>query len=132
MNDPNATKGPLRHGWIFPLPADELASAARRCLQHHEGRLAFWDDELGEADSAFKGGGVTIRVPEEAQQYGTYRGDASVVIDQAKQARVIECQSKVKEHRAKRDEFDRWVRAFDRATGQSFPLTIDDMNYFRI
>lgn len=121
-----------RTEWTFTILGSALVEPTRRCFDHHNERLAFWDKELDAATADLKANGVTINEPPEAAQFSTYRADAHIDIDQRKSRRVEECKRKVREHREAVAEYSRWLRAFEKNPDQGYPLDIDDMNYFRI
>ena len=116
----------LRDKLQFDYTGETLAVACEKKRDHHEGRHAHWAAELEIARAAFKGAGVEFR------DYSVTGGGirTQALVDPLKQQRLDECSSKVTEHRAKREEYDRWARGF-RANGDShFALDPEDIAYF--
>lgn len=124
-----------RTEWKFPAQGSALVGPARKCLDHHTERLAFWTAELDKATAELREKGITIReLPESYALGGTmsYRGDQSVEINEHISTRIRECKTRGQVHQQQRDEFDRWVRAFEAHPNATYELDIDDMNFFRI
>ena len=125
-----------RGEWKFSLPGSELAAKARACHEHHVARLAWWGEQLEEAKARLKAEGVEIREAPEMAAFAastrSYAADMQVVVDPTLTRRITQCQGKVKEHQEARDEFDRWLRAFEQNPNARYDLDIDDMNYFRV
>lgn len=114
-----------RREWTFERPARELAEAARQRVEYHGKRLHWWETEREKADAAIKDGGIQVRTHAVT---GGERHEA--VIDPTLTNRLGECEAKIRQHRAKSDEYAQWIKALDSAAERSLTLDHDDWIFF--
>jgi hypothetical protein len=122
----------LRNDWKFPYVLSTVLEGARKRLAHHQGRLDWWERKKEEVIARIKREGLEI---DESLAAGfgsakTYSRDTSVLIRNDLQQDLNETTGKVREHRAKRDEYQHWVVVLEgqRAMGQ-FDLQLDFQDY---
>lgn len=120
-----------RQEWTFQYTAEELTTAATAKRDYHAGRVAHWIGEQESADADLRANGITIRDAVRVGALGasnTYRQEP--LIDNQKMRRLEEAQAKVQEHQSKTEDYERWLRAFERAGGRTLELTVDDVDFF--
>ena len=114
-----------RREWIFERSATDLAEAARSRVEYHGERLTWWELERERADDALKSKGVQVR---SHAVTGGERHEA--ILDPTLAGRLGECETKIRYHRGKSDEYAQWIRALDSAAGRSLTLDHDDWIFF--
>lgn len=119
-----------RATWEFPYTADKLATAADVKRTHHTDRLKWWEDKKVEVLKTIKAEGIEIdeSLAEGYSNSGNRGATVQVRTDLLND--VNECNTKIREHRAKVAGYDAWVQVL-RSQGQSsFNLIQEDWLYF--
>jgi histidinol-phosphate/aromatic aminotransferase/cobyric acid decarboxylase-like protein len=126
----------LRHQWNFTYTGEELAEAARKKLEYHNARLAWWRSTREQKFDEIKKEGLTIH---ESVAGGTgnttftftnnYQ-QPTVMIDNKLQNQLNECQNKVQEHMSRVKEYEGWMDVMKAQGKHSFELHHDDWQFF--
>lgn len=118
-----------RNDWTFEYGIEEVKDAAERKVQHHSGRIEFWEKEKQDVLTAIRESGIDIR---EHEITGGQR--AEVVIDPTHQKRLNECQSKITSHKGTLEDFEGWAQVLHSRVMQSdarvLNLDHQDILYF--
>jgi len=121
----------MRKEWVFYYDLADLSVAIVDKINFHTARLFYWEDEYGKAESEFKASGINLSGEPTAYTHSNSGyGAMQVTIDPKMQKRVLDAESKVKEHRDKLAEFETWKRSLDHTDDLELELTIEDVNYF--
>lgn len=120
-----------RNNWTFRFDARTLSKAAKEKIEHHEGRLRFWESELEKADISLRETGVEFReTPHVNNSYSTTMQNVQVIVDPQKQAHLSNCQTKVRDHQFKVHDYGTFLRAFETNPRAELDLTVEDMEFF--
>jgi len=126
MHADQSTQGPLRNQWAFDYSVGRVLNAARKQLQHQRDRIAWWQQEMDQAEAKLKEKGFEYR-----RHRHSLGEEVSIVGDPGLAKRVAECEDKIESHRLEAIVYEHWVRALEtRGTEDVLSLRIDDIVYF--
>lgn len=122
-----------RDEWVFELKSEQLAAAARAKVEHHTGRLEFWQQAQAKVMEEVKAKGLSVEASLAGFDYGSNvssRATPQIMVDQTYQRQLSEAHTKIIEHRKKVSEFKGWVQVLEANGGRTYPLNADDYLFF--
>jgi hypothetical protein len=126
MHSNQPAQGPLRTHWEFDYSVELVLKAARDRVRYHRDRIAWWQQEMDQAEAKLKEKGFEYR--RERHSLGE---EVSIVGDPGLAKRVAECEEKIQGHRSELIVYEHWVRALEtRRAEDTLALRIDDIVYF--
>lgn len=126
-----------RNQWKFKLQAPEVFARAEKKFEYHNSRVTFWEKKRDEIKAKIKSEGLEFEESVLADSGNTsyhsvsnfqYR-QPTVNIRGDLLADLEECNSKVKEHQAKRKDYSNWVTILSQEK-QTLELDHDDFLFF--
>jgi len=136
--------------------ARDLLGPARKCAEYHRGRAEHYTKELEAAEKDLREKGVSVEVFDpstgtamsvqnamgniasgliSAPLYGSAPGQAPRFqphIDQGLLQKVERAKTKMLDHRAKAEQYEKHARAFTCAPDVAVALTAEEVTYFRL
>ena len=126
-----------RKEWGFKYFAKHLSEAAALKRDHHKDRLEWWKAKQTEvvADIREKGLEVTDSISSEyltssSLVGGAFNRGAQIVVKDDYQEKLNECHMKIREHDAKRKEYDQWVQVLEANSANQVEIDADDFAFF--
>ena len=118
-----------REQWEFTFTAREVVVALDKRIEHHTSRLAWWENEMDQAEAGLVDKGFEYR---ERHQTG---GAGLVVVGDPELAnRVKQCQRSVNRHKENKQLFETWNRVLGSQVKQDSKATLlmkyDDVKFF--
>lgn len=119
-----------RTQWIFSYPANTLFDAAMEKRRHHAERLGWWEQKKAEVVTTIRAEGIEVDesladlISNSYQRGGTVHVRADLVRD------VQECVQKIREHRAKVEDYDGWAQVLSSQGSTTFGLHQEDWLFF--
>lgn len=118
-----------RNDWTFDYGIEEVKDAAEKKVEHHSGRVEFWEKQKQDVLASIRESGIDIR---EHEITGGKR--AEVVIDPTHQKRLSESQDGISRNQAKLEEYEGWAQVLHSRVIQSdarvLHLDHQDILYF--
>ena len=118
-----------RSDWTFPYTREDLKNAAKRRQDYHIERHEHWISEREKAEVQIREKGVELR-----ERHVTGGASMEAVVDMELGKHLTTCRDKVAKHHRMKNEFARWVRAFQQddpsLVDDVYLLTVDDIEYF--
>lgn len=123
-----------RDEWEFEYTASNLAKAALAQRDHRDTRAKAWEEKKAEVMTKIKDTGLSVHesVADQFSNYTTTAGNvgAQITVDARLQRDLTECQTKIREHRSARTEYDSWVQVLEANPEARLKLTHNDWMFF--
>ena len=118
-----------REKWEFAFTVKEVTTALDKRIEHHNSRLAWWENEMEQAEAGLVDKGFEYRERRDS------RGEQLVVVGDPELAnRVKECRDSVNRHKDKKNYFETWNRVLGsqlkRDSQSTLLLKYDDIKFF--
>ena len=115
--------------WEFEYSLEKLLSAADKKSTHHADRLAWWENELEQAEAKLIDKGFEYRERRRTQERAVV-----IVGDPELAERVNECRNSINRHREHKKEYEMWMRILRLQIEQNedgtLSLKIGDVEFF--
>lgn len=120
-----------RQNWRFPYTAATLEKAARKKAEHHGARLKWWSDKRNSVRETIKAEGLEFDESlADIASNSSYSRQPSVGVRTDLLNDLRECNSKVREHDGKKNDYDAWVEVLSAQGTTAFELNVTDWIYF--
>ena len=125
-----------RDGWEFECEAIKLAEGATRQKEFRDGRVKAWKKAMDKLMAEVKESGIEINESAADLMGSAYtsnirgKGCQTIIVRPDLQAKLKECQGKIKAHQQAADEYDGWVQVLTANPETRLKLTHADWLYF--
>lgn len=126
-----------RGNWSFTYTAGQLAYGAQKQKEYREERVRIWKALYAQQEEELRSKGITISTSVAAAMSisstylkGGQSAGARIQIDPELERKVLECESKVKEHERLRDEYEGWIQTLSAQQDKELEVTQQDFLYF--
>ena len=118
-----------REKWEFKFTVKEVTDALGKRIEHHNSRLAWWENEMDQAEAGLVDKGFEYR-----ERRNSLGEELVVVGDPELANRVKECRNSVNRHKEKKHYFETWNRVLGsqlkRDPQSTLLLKYDDIKFF--
>jgi hypothetical protein len=118
-----------REQWEFTFTAREVVVALDKRIEHHTSRLAWWENEMDQAEAGLVDKGFEYR-----ERHQTGYAELVVVGDPELANRVKQCRGSVNRHKEKKQFLETWNRVLGSRLKQDSEATLlmkyDDVKFF--
>ena len=120
----------LRKDWKFYYNALDVLGAAKTKVSNHNERLQFWLNKHEEIKAKIKSEGIDFDDSLADIVSNSYAGRGSISINDSLLKDHQECKQKIMEHRAKKHEYETWVKVLSTQQTGTLELHHDDWLFF--
>ena len=118
-----------REKWEFTFTVKELTNALQNRVEHHNSRLAWWENEMEQAEAGLVDKGFEYRERRNSM------GEELVVVGDPELAnRVKECRNSINRHKGQKKYYETWNRVLGsqlkRDPQAALRLKYDDIEFF--
>ena len=118
-----------REKWEFTFKVKELTEALSKRVEHHKNRLAWWENEMEQAEAGLVNKGFEYR-----ERRNSSGQELVVVGDPELANRVQECRSSITRHQEQKKYYDTWKRVLEsqikRDPQAALQLKYNDIEFF--
>ena len=118
-----------REKWEFSFTIEEVTGALNKRIEHHNSRLAWWENEMEQAEAGLVNKGFEYR-----ERRNSAGQELVVVGDPELANRVKECRNSVNRHKDQKNYFETWNRVLGsqlkRDPKSTLLLKYDDVKFF--
>ena len=97
-----------RERWQFKFTVGEVLVGVAQKIEHHTCRLAWWENEMDQAEAGLVDKGFEYR-----ERRNSLGEELVVVGDPELAKRVSECRNSIQRHKERKQEYETWQRVLD-------------------
>ncbi len=114
-----------RERWTITMPAIKMLGSCKKRVDYHNGRVAFWQEQLSMAESKLRKEGLQFT------SYAVTGGERTEAkLDPGLAARVQECRQRLSSNQDSANRFAAFHAFFKLAGSKDLELSADDVLYF--